>query len=42
MRNNSDSAGLISFLVNQGVQVEEACRSKASLEEAFLSLMEEE
>jgi hypothetical protein len=29
-------------MVSAGVQVEEVCRGKASLEEVFLTLMEEE
>ncbi len=35
-------APLVSFLVHQGVEIEEVRKDKASLEEAFLSLMEED
>jgi len=38
----TDTAPLISLLVEAGVQVEEVRRGKASLEEVFLTLMEEE
>ena len=42
LREGSDTAPLVSLLVGAGVQVEEVQRSKASLEEVFLTLMEEE
>ena len=32
---------LISFLISSGVQIEEVCREKASLEDVFIKLMEE-
>ena len=38
----TDSAPLISLLVSHGVQIEEVRRGKASLEEVFMTLMEEE
>jgi ABC-2 type transport system ATP-binding protein len=38
----SPSAPLISLLVNAGAQIEEVHKGKADLEEAFLSLLEEE
>ena len=38
----TDPAPLVSLLVTEGVQVEEVQRGKASLEEVFLTLMEEE
>jgi ABC-2 type transport system ATP-binding protein len=37
----TDTAPLVSVLVNAGVQVEEVRRGKASLEEVFLTLMEQ-
>lgn len=37
-----DSAPLVNALVNAGVEVEEVRKNKASLEEVFLTLMEEE
>jgi len=37
-----DVAPLVSLIVNAGVQVEEVRKGKASLEEVFLTLMEEE
>ncbi len=39
---NSETAPLVSHLVSQGVEIEEVRREKASLEEVFLMLMEEE
>jgi ABC-2 type transport system ATP-binding protein len=42
LREEADTAPLISLLVGAGVQVEEVRRGKASLEEVFLTLMEEE
>ncbi len=38
----TDTAPLVSLLVNAGAQVEEVRKGQASLEEAFLALMEEE
>jgi len=38
----TDTAALVSMLVSEGVQVEEVRRGKASLEDVFLTLMEEE
>lgn len=37
-----DVAPLVSLMVSAGVQVEEVRRGKASLEEVFLTLMEEQ
>jgi len=42
VRAEMETAPLISLLVNAGAQVEEVRRGKASLEEVFLTLMEEE
>jgi ABC-2 type transport system ATP-binding protein len=42
LRQEADSAPLVSLLVGAGVQVEEVRRGKASLEEVFVTLMEEE
>lgn len=42
LHRETDTAPLIGLLVNAGVQVEEVHRGKASLEEVFLTLMEEE
>jgi len=42
LRQETEAAPLISLLVSAGVQVEEVRRGKASLEEVFLTLMEEE
>jgi ABC-2 type transport system ATP-binding protein len=42
LRTDTDTAPLVSSLVNAGVQVEEVRRGRASLEDAFLALMEEE
>lgn len=41
LRESTDTAPLISLLVSEGVQVEEVRRSQASLEEVFVTLMEE-
>jgi ABC-2 type transport system ATP-binding protein len=38
----TDTAPLVSLMVSAGFQVEEVRRGKASLEEVFLTLMEEE
>ncbi len=42
LREEADTAPLVSLLVGAGVQVAEVRRGKASLEEVFLTLMEEE
>jgi ABC-2 type transport system ATP-binding protein len=42
LRQETDVAPLVSLMVGAGVQVEEVRRGKASLEEVFLALMEEE
>jgi len=42
LREGMNAAPLVSLVVSAGVQVEEVRRSKASLEEVFLTLMEEE
>jgi len=42
LREGTDVAPLVSLMVSAGVQVEEVRRGKASLEEVFLALMEEE
>ncbi len=42
LREGTDVAPLVSLLVGAGVQVEEVRRGRASLEEVFLTLMEEE
>lgn len=42
LRTNTDIAPLVSLLVGAGAQVEEVRRGKASLEEVFVTLMEEE
>ena len=42
LREETDVAPLITLLVSAGAQVEEVRRGKASLEEVFLTLMEEE
>jgi ABC-2 type transport system ATP-binding protein len=42
LRHAADTAPLVGLLVAAGVQVEEVRRGKASLEEVFLTLMEEE
>jgi ABC-2 type transport system ATP-binding protein len=42
LRQETDTAPLVSLMVSAGAQVEEVRRGKASLEEVFLTLMEEE
>jgi ABC-2 type transport system ATP-binding protein len=42
LREEADTAPLVSLMVSAGVEVEEVRRGKASLEEVFLTLMEEE
>ena len=42
LRDATDPAPIVSFLVSQGAQVEEVHRDTASLEDVFLTLMEEE
>ena len=42
LRQETETAPLVSLLVGAGVQVEEVRRGKASLEEVFLTLMQEE
>jgi ABC-2 type transport system ATP-binding protein len=42
LRGEANTAPLVSLMVGAGVQVEEVRRGKASLEEVFLTLMEEE
>ena len=42
LNEETDTAPLVSILVGEGAQVEEVRRGKASLEEVFLTLMEEE
>ncbi len=42
LREEADTAPLVSLMVSAGIQVEEVRRGKASLEEVFLTLMEEE
>ena len=42
VREHTDTAPLVGLMVGAGVQVEEVRRGKASLEEVFLTLMEEE
>jgi ABC-2 type transport system ATP-binding protein len=42
LRQEADTAPLVGLLVSAGVQVEEVRRGKASLEEVFVTLMEEE
>ena len=42
LRQETDTAPLVGMLVSAGVQVEEVRRGKASLEEVFVTLMEEE
>ncbi len=41
LRHEADAAPLVSLLVGAGVEVEEVRRGKASLEEVFMTLMEE-
>ena len=42
LNQNTDVAPLVNLMVNQGAQVEEVRKGKATLEEVFLTLMEEE
>ena len=42
LRHDAPTAPLVSLLVGAGVEVEEVRRGKASLEDVFLTLMEEE
>jgi ABC-2 type transport system ATP-binding protein len=42
LREGTDVAPLVSLIVRAGIQVEEVRRGRASLEEVFLTLMEEE
>jgi ABC-2 type transport system ATP-binding protein len=42
LRREMDVAPLVSLMVSAGVQVEEVRKGKATLEEVFLTLMEEE
>jgi ABC-2 type transport system ATP-binding protein len=42
LRQQTEAAPLVSLLVGEGAQVEEVHRGKATLEEAFVELMEEE
>jgi ABC-2 type transport system ATP-binding protein len=42
LRGAVDTAPLVSLMVSAGAQVEEVRRGNASLEEVFLTLMEEE
>ena len=42
LRPSADAAPLVSLLVGNGVEVEEVRRGKASLEEVFVTLVEEE
>jgi ABC-2 type transport system ATP-binding protein len=42
LREETDSAPLVSLMVSEGVQVQEVRRGKASLEEVFVTLVEEE
>ena len=42
LREDSNSSSMISVLVEAGVQVEEVRKGKASLEEVYVTLMEEE
>jgi ABC-2 type transport system ATP-binding protein len=42
LQQDAESAPLVSLLVSAGAQVEEVRRGKASLEEVFLTLMQEE
>jgi ABC-2 type transport system ATP-binding protein len=41
LKENSEMSPLVNLMVNAGVQVEEVRRSSASLEEVFLTLVEE-
>ncbi len=42
LRDETDTAPLVSLAISQGAQVQEVRRGKASLEEVFLTLMEED
>jgi ABC-2 type transport system ATP-binding protein len=42
LKDESDTSGLVQLLVVNGVQIDEVRKGKASLEEVFLTLMEEE
>ncbi|HQF63143.1 MAG TPA: ABC transporter ATP-binding protein [Anaerolineaceae bacterium] len=42
LKDDADTAPLVQLLVSQGVQIDEVRRGKASLEEVFLTLMEED
>lgn len=42
LNENSESAAIVSYLVQAGVKIEEVRKGKASLEEAFLTLLEDE
>lgn len=42
LKDDVDTAPLVQLLVSQGVQIDEVRRGKASLEEVFLTLMEED
>jgi ABC-2 type transport system ATP-binding protein len=42
LRQDTATAPLVSMLVGAGVEVEEVRRGKASLEDVFLTLLEEE
>jgi ABC-2 type transport system ATP-binding protein len=42
LREDTDTAPLVSLLISEGVRVEEARKGKATLEEVFVTLMEEE
>jgi ABC-2 type transport system ATP-binding protein len=42
LKNGSESASLVPFLIGQGILIEEVRKGKASLEDVFLTLMEEE
>lgn len=42
LQREADTAPLVSMIVNFGVEVEEVRRRQASLEEAFLAIMEDE
>ena len=42
LNKDTDTAPLVNLMVSAGVQIEEVHKGKASLEEVFLTLMEEE
>jgi ABC-2 type transport system ATP-binding protein len=42
LREETDTAPLVSLMVGAGVQIEEVRKDKASLEEVFLTLMQED